>query len=515
MSLILERISEADYQSKKTNNTLDNSTIYFIHDKGTLYTHNELYSGKYEFVDELPDSPELNTLYILNDTLEIKIYDGTEYRVVAKGYSSIIDENSDDSTVPTSKAVYELVANSSSISGDTNVQSDWNEEDSTSDSYIKNKPEALPANGGNADTVNGHTVASDVPADAVFTDTIYEPTVATTEELGEVIVGNGLEITEEGVLSVSQSFFVSVSNGKSEIASAITAKGVDTEKDATFSQMADNILAIEGGAIEGGGWVSMEDDSSYKYLLEHYYLPYLQKTYDVKSYILSMHRNYHIIIWQGDGAKLKVKWGKRKNFELDMLADGASCDLFPNIDSNGYINIFSRSSYDAIHYTIGSGQMMFYNITCEVPKIQNRLNKWSRFDDITWFDVIKFPNQCSINNIDYDVKDYLCITNSAGTYMRLYAFPAKVTLTITDDGFLRSENMVCRYSYVIDDTESSYNPGVAVLDTLDSVNIDYSSSTVDEIVGFIQCSTFDILDSAGNVLYAADCTLEQLTTYEE
>lgn len=34
-------------------------------------------------------------------------------------------------------------------------------------------PVSLPANGGNADTVNGHTVNSDVPVNAKFTDTIY------------------------------------------------------------------------------------------------------------------------------------------------------------------------------------------------------------------------------------------------------------------------------------------------------------------------------------------------------
>lgn len=34
-------------------------------------------------------------------------------------------------------------------------------------------PTTLPANGGNADTVNGHTVNANVPADAVFTDTTY------------------------------------------------------------------------------------------------------------------------------------------------------------------------------------------------------------------------------------------------------------------------------------------------------------------------------------------------------
>lgn len=54
---------------------------------------------------------------------------------------------------------------------EANVQSDWSVSDSSSDAYIKNKPTSLPANGGNASTVGGHTVQSDVPANAVFTDT--------------------------------------------------------------------------------------------------------------------------------------------------------------------------------------------------------------------------------------------------------------------------------------------------------------------------------------------------------
>ena len=44
--------------------------------------------------------------------------------------------------------------------------------------------------------------------------------------------------------------FQSVSNGKKEVASAITDKGVPTEADATFQTMADNIRQIETG---GGG----------------------------------------------------------------------------------------------------------------------------------------------------------------------------------------------------------------------------------------------------------------------
>ena len=37
-------------------------------------------------------------------------------------------------------------------------------------------PTSVPASGGNADTVNNHTVDSDVPANAVFTDTVYDDT---------------------------------------------------------------------------------------------------------------------------------------------------------------------------------------------------------------------------------------------------------------------------------------------------------------------------------------------------
>lgn len=40
-------------------------------------------------------------------------------------------------------------------------------------SEINDFPDSLPANGGNADTVNGHNVNSDVPANAKFTDTVY------------------------------------------------------------------------------------------------------------------------------------------------------------------------------------------------------------------------------------------------------------------------------------------------------------------------------------------------------
>lgn len=64
---------------------------------------------------------------------------------------------------------------------DTNVhitadeRTKWNAKSDFSGSYsdLSNAPTSLPANGGNADTVNGHTVEIDVPANSVFTDTTY------------------------------------------------------------------------------------------------------------------------------------------------------------------------------------------------------------------------------------------------------------------------------------------------------------------------------------------------------
>ena len=64
---------------------------------------------------------------------------------------------------------------------------------------LSNKPASLPANGGNSTTVNGHTVNSDVPANAKFTDTTYE--IATTTKTG-IVKPDGTTITadEDGTI---------------------------------------------------------------------------------------------------------------------------------------------------------------------------------------------------------------------------------------------------------------------------------------------------------------------------
>lgn len=47
-------------------------------------------------------------------------------------------------------------------------------------SQITDFPKSMPANGGNSTTVNGHSVNSDVPAGAKFTDTTYTNFVGAT-----------------------------------------------------------------------------------------------------------------------------------------------------------------------------------------------------------------------------------------------------------------------------------------------------------------------------------------------
>lgn len=63
---------------------------------------------------------------------------------------------------------------------------------------------------GNAATVNNHTVLSDVPADAAFTDTIYTLPAATDQILGGVIIGDGINVTQDGTISVDQSIIPDV-----------------------------------------------------------------------------------------------------------------------------------------------------------------------------------------------------------------------------------------------------------------------------------------------------------------
>jgi len=55
-----------------------------------------------------------------------------------------------------------------------------------------------------AKTVNGHSILSDVPADALFTDTIYELNVATINILGGIKSGGDIDVDSKGNVTVKK-----------------------------------------------------------------------------------------------------------------------------------------------------------------------------------------------------------------------------------------------------------------------------------------------------------------------
>lgn len=149
---------------------------------------------------------------------------------------------------------------------EANVQSDWNVTNTTSDAYIKNKPTALLADGGNADTVNNHTVETNVPADAVFTDTVYTHPNYTAKS-------NGLyKITVDNTGHVSGTKSVSKAD--------ITALGIPAQ-DTTYSEAGTSLgLVKSGGDVTITSGVITVNDDSHNHIIGN--IDNLQATLDSK-----------------------------------------------------------------------------------------------------------------------------------------------------------------------------------------------------------------------------------------
>ena len=89
-------------------------------------------------------------------------------------------------------------------------------------------PTELPANGGNADTVNGHSVNADVPADAVFTDTVPDLSpYALKSKYGDTTINVGRKAnTEIGTYSTAEGYGTTASGINSHAEGAgTTASG--------------------------------------------------------------------------------------------------------------------------------------------------------------------------------------------------------------------------------------------------------------------------------------------------
>ena len=114
-----------------------------------------------------------------------------ENQTVVEALNTAIGSKADKTDIPTKV---------SELENDSNFLTEH--QDLSSYAKTEDIPTELPANGGNADTVNNHTVNTDVPSDAVFTDTVYTLPIATTEILGGVMPdGTTINVDENGVIS--------------------------------------------------------------------------------------------------------------------------------------------------------------------------------------------------------------------------------------------------------------------------------------------------------------------------
>ena len=118
-----------------------------------------------------PEAGESGKIYVAKDSNKTYRWSGSSYTEIS---ASLALGETSSTAYPGDKgkiAYDHSQAAHAPADAEANVQSDWNETDTSSDAYIKNKPTSMPADGGDADTVGGHTVEADVPEDAVFTDT--------------------------------------------------------------------------------------------------------------------------------------------------------------------------------------------------------------------------------------------------------------------------------------------------------------------------------------------------------
>ena len=129
---------------------------------------------EFENREAFPEAGESGKIYITTDTSQTYRWGGTAYVEISSSLA-LGETESTAGRGDWTKAAYDhSLATHAPADAQKNVQADWTETDETSDAYIKNKPTEIKANGGNADTVGGFTVETNVPADAKFTDTVYE-----------------------------------------------------------------------------------------------------------------------------------------------------------------------------------------------------------------------------------------------------------------------------------------------------------------------------------------------------
>ena len=103
----------------------------------------------------------------------VKITNAYELGAVSDTVNSHISNKSNPHGVTKAQVGLGNVDNTADSTKSVNYATSAGSANSVAWGNVSGKPSSLPANGGNSSTVNGHTINSDVPAGAVFTDHTY------------------------------------------------------------------------------------------------------------------------------------------------------------------------------------------------------------------------------------------------------------------------------------------------------------------------------------------------------
>ncbi len=260
----------------------------------TVPDESELYTYDVSLIIAISDTSNITvnvdkTSYVTEEELDEHKTDTSNPHGVTKtqvGLGNV--DNTSDENKPISSATQTAL----------NGKSDKTHKHKTAD--ISDMPTALPADGGNSATVNGHTVASDVPANAKFTDTQYSPFVKSGAEAKAGLVptpsttaGTSKYLCENGTWAVPPDTKYSTATTTSAGLLSATDKskldgieaGADKYKLPVASETLGGVKTGPSVVVNSDGTMSVVKDSHYHSALEA--IDVTGKTIDLNTLNLS------------------------------------------------------------------------------------------------------------------------------------------------------------------------------------------------------------------------------------
>lgn len=150
-------------------------------------------------------------------------------------------------------------------------------------------PTELPANGGNADTVNTHTVASDVPEDAIFTDTVYD----------DVEIKDRISKQENNLTNLKVS----------EIAGGKNLANINAFKQLTIAEKSDR-YGYEWLDMKGGSYTFTITNDTQRVYLGYEHEGVVTNPYSIESgtasFTITISDHDNIAVWYDENAKVNT-----------------------------------------------------------------------------------------------------------------------------------------------------------------------------------------------------------------